>query len=98
MDIKKKTPHKYKSVFNVCQKRKGFILSEKLQNVKYNFSKVREKRRDLIQFYDKKRLHPKKNPKKQLDNTKTSPRTSFTQLLPTDLGRSVGIATATQLV
>ena len=32
------------------------------------------------------------------DNTKTPPKTSITQLLQNDLGRSVGVTTATQLV
>ena len=35
--------------------------------------------------------------KKQRDNTKTPPKTSITQRLRTDLGRSVGVTTATQL-
>ena len=36
--------------------------------------------------------------KKKRDNTKTSPKTSITQRLRTDLGRSVGVTIATQLV
>ena len=36
--------------------------------------------------------------KKQLDNTKTPPKTSITLRLQADLGRSVGVTTATQLV
>ena len=36
--------------------------------------------------------------KKQRDNTKTPPKTSITQRLRTDLGRSVGVTIATQLV
>ena len=36
--------------------------------------------------------------KKQRDNTKTPPKTSITQRLRTDLGRSAGVAIATQLV
>ena len=36
--------------------------------------------------------------KKQRDNTKKPPKTSITQRLLTDLGRSVGVTTATQLV
>ena len=35
---------------------------------------------------------------KQRDNTKTPPKTSITQRLPTDLGQSVGEAIATRLV
>ena len=36
--------------------------------------------------------------KMQRDNTKTPPKTSITQRLRTDLGRSVGVTIATQLV
>ena len=36
--------------------------------------------------------------KKQRDNTKTPPKTSITQRSRTDLGRSVGVTTATKLV
>ena len=36
--------------------------------------------------------------KKQRDNTKTPPKTSITQRLQTDLGRSVWVTTVTQLV
>ena len=36
--------------------------------------------------------------RKQRDNTKTPPKTSITQRLRTVLGRSVGVAIATQLV
>ena len=36
-------------------------------------------------------------PKKQCDNTQTPSKTSITQRLPTDLGRSVGVTIATQL-
>ena len=41
---------------------------------------------------------PTEKPKKQLDNTKAPPKTSITQQLRTDLGRSVGVTTATPLV
>ena len=41
---------------------------------------------------------PTEKSKKQPDNTKTPPKTSITQLLRTDLGRSVGVTIATQLV
>ena len=36
--------------------------------------------------------------KKQRDNTKTATKTSITQRLRTDLGRSAGVTIATQLV
>ena len=52
---------------------------------------TKEKGRDLTQSYDK-------HPKKQHDNTQTPPKTSITKRLQTNLGRSVGVTTATQLV
>ena len=59
---------------------------------------IREKGRDLTQSYDKSPYtHEKKN-KKQRDNTKTPSKTSITQRLRTDLGRSVDVTTATPLV
>ena len=41
---------------------------------------------------------PTEKSKKQRDNTKKPPKTSITQRLQTDLGRSVGVTTATPLV
>ena len=41
---------------------------------------------------------PIEKSKKQRDNTKTQPKTSITQRLRIDLGRSVGVTIATQLV
>ena len=41
---------------------------------------------------------PKEQSKKQRDNIKTPLKTLITQLLPTDLGRSVRVAAVTQLV
>ena len=41
---------------------------------------------------------PTEKSKKQRDNTQTPPKTSITQLLQTDLGRSVGVTIAAQLV
>ena len=40
---------------------------------------------------------PTEKPEKQRDNTKTPPKTSITQRLRTDLGRSVGVMIATHL-
>ena len=61
---------------------------------------IREKK-DPTQSYDKspfthRKFQKKKNQKR--DNTKKSPKTSITQRLPTDLGRSVVVTTVTQLV
>ena len=41
---------------------------------------------------------PTEKPKKQRENRKATPKTSITQRLQTDFGRSVGITIATQLV
>ena len=41
---------------------------------------------------------PTEKSKKQHENTKTPPKTSISQQLQTDLGRSVGVTTATQLL
>ena len=41
---------------------------------------------------------PTEKSKKERDNTKTPPKTSITQGLRIDLGRSVGVTIATQLV
>ena len=45
-----------------------------------------------------KTLTPTEQSKKQRDNIKTPPKTLITQLLRTDLGRSVGVTAVTQLV
>ena len=41
---------------------------------------------------------PKEKSKKKRDTTKPPPKPSITQLLRTDLGQSIGVTTATQLV
>ena len=43
-------------------------------------------------------LTPTENPKTLNENTKTPPKTSITQRLRADLGRSVGVTKPTQLV
>ena len=55
----------------------------------------RQKGRDLTKSYDK---NPYTHSKKQSDNTKTPPNNSILQRLQADLGRSVGVSTAIQLV
>ena len=47
-----------------------------------------QKERELTQFYQQKIENP-------IDNTKLPPKTSITQGLRTDLGRSIGVTTAT---
>ena len=61
------------------------------------FITQREKGRDLTQSCDKTPT-PTEQSKKQCDNIKTPPKTLITQLLRTDLGRSVGVTAVTQLV
>ena len=56
-----------------------------------------EKEGYLTQTYDKKTLYQRKM-RKPMNNTKTPPKTSITQRLQTDLGRSVGVTTVIQLV
>ena len=55
---------------------------------------LREKERDLIQCYCKSPYTIRKS-KKQCDNINTPPKTSITQRLRTDLGRSVGVTEVT---
>ena len=56
-----------------------------------------EKGRDLTQSCDKNPT-PTEQSKNQRGNIKTPPKTLITQLLRTDLGRSVGVTSVTQLV
>ena len=58
---------------------------------------MREKGRDLTQSCDKNPF-THRTIQKQRDNIKTPPQTLITQLLRTDLGRSVGVTAVTQLV
>ena len=68
---------------------------------KYNFPVVfkvsifeykEEKGRDLTQSYSN------RNVKRESDSTQTPPKRSITRPLLADLGRSLGVTTATQLV
>ena len=59
---------------------------------------VREKGRDLTQFYDKSPIHSNKNPKRNVTTQNTPPKPSITQRLRTDLGWSVRVTTITLLV
>ena len=52
---------------------------------------TREKGRDLTQSYDKCTYTNRKIQKASWQHTKTPPKTSITQQLQTDLGRSVGV-------
>ena len=59
---------------------------------------VREKGRDLTHYYDKNPLHQHKCQKGKVTTQTTSQKSSITQRLRTDLGRSFGVTTATRLV
>ena len=61
----------------------------------YFFSEKR-KRSDSALW--QKPLHRQKNPKSNVTTQRTPPKTSITQRLRTDLGRSAGVTIATQLV
>ena len=61
-------------------------------------NQAREKERDSWLSHMIEALTPTENSKKQSDNTKTPPKTSITRRLRTNLGRSVGVTIATQLV
>ena len=58
----------------------------------------REKREEIWLSPVTKTPTPTEQSKKQRDNIKTPPKTLITQLLRTDLGRSVGVTAVTQLV
>ena len=58
----------------------------------------RQKGGDLTQSYDKSPWHQQKCKKGQVTTQTTPQKSSIKQQLRTDLGRSVGVATATQLV
>ena len=59
---------------------------------------VQEKQEDIWLSPVTKTPTPTEQSKKQHDNIKTPPKTLITQLLQTDLGRSIVVTTVTQLV
>ena len=59
-------------------------------------SKRKRKRSDSVLW--QKPLHPQKNPKSNMTTKKKQRKTAITRLLRTDLGQSVGVMTATQLL
>ena len=69
----------------------------------WNFYRVargleQEKRKRSDSALWQKPLHRQKNPKSNVTTQRTPPKTSITQRLRTDLGRSAGVTIATQLV
>ena len=59
---------------------------------------IQEKKEEIWLIPVTKTPTPTEQSKKQRDNIKTPPKTLITQLLRTDLGRSVGVTAVTQLV
>ena len=86
------------AIFRIVRKPVFHIIETSSLNI--NKIEIREKERDLTQSYDKSPYTDRKIKKKkqQRDNTKTPTKTSITQRLRNDLGRSVGVTIATQLV
>ena len=62
------------------------------------FDRLKEKKEEIWLSPVTKTPTPTEQSKKQRDNIKTPPKTLITQLLRTDLGRSVGVTAVTQLV
>ena len=62
----------------------------------YMYDKRKRKRSDSALW--QKPLHRHKNPKSNVSTQRTPPKTSITQRLQTDLGRSAGVTIAIQLV
>ena len=87
---------KYLGVFKVEQRK---IIGKGLDSLIQKFKHLQEKKEEEI-FLSPLTKTPTstENSKKKRDNTNTPPKTSITQRLRTDLGRSVGVTTATQLV
>ena len=59
---------------------------------------IQEKKEEIWLSPVTKTPTPTEQSKKQRDNIKTPPKTLITQLLRTDLGRSVGVTAVTQLL
>ena len=64
----------------------------------YSKRKKKEKRKRSDSVLWQKPFHRQKNPKSNVTTQRTPPKTSITQRLRTDLGRSAGVTIATQLV
>ena len=90
----------------------GKILSpisyyRKWTNINENGSRILLRKKEIGIWWEEKRMRSDsvlwqkptdRKSKKQRDNTKTPTKTSITQWLWTDLGRSVGVTIATKLV
>ena len=85
-----KQNQKYRGMFKTQKSRNTTSLGESGLSIKW-----KRKRSDSVLW--QKPLHRQKNAKSNV-KTKKPPKTSITQRLRTDLGRSVGVTIATQLV
>ena len=103
--------HKYKSFLNIdfiCSTYEDEAFSyitytkEKkdihLLIYKYDLDILLTIEEEILLSHMTKAITPREKSKKQRDITKTPPKTSITQRLQTDLGRSVWVTTATSLV
>ena len=77
-------------------RQKGRDLTQSYDKSPYTNRK--RKGRDLTQPYDRSPYTDGKNLKSNVTTQRTPPKTSITQRLRTDLGRSAGVTIATQLV
>ena len=71
---------------------------DKLESVTGRVSSITEKKEDIWLGPMTEAVIPTEMSKEQHDNTKTSPKSSITLRLRTDLGRSAGVTTVIQLV
>ena len=95
------------SIFQSCLKEKKKREDCSRHQVRYIIADIRvfvvtttrrQKGRDLTPSYDKKPLHQQKCQKGKVTTQTMPQKSSITQRLRTDLGRSIGVTTATQLV
>ena len=82
--------HKYKSDLSIT-----LVYHCTSNNINANYQ---EKKEEIWLSPMTKAPTPTEKSKKQCDNTKTPPKTSITQRLRIELGRSVGVTIAIQLV
>ena len=73
------------------------LISKQNYSLAHQFNKKRKKKRSDSVLWQKP-LHRQKNPKSNVTTQKRHQKTLITQRLRTDLGRSVGVMKATQLV
>ena len=96
--VKKPCTHTFISTFNAAVK--WNIILKLLVNLSWSQQMylLQEKKKEIWLSLMTKALKTTENSKAQSDSTKTLPKTSITQWLWTDLGQSVSVTTATQLM